>query len=453
MLAELYRGESRSGRYDRAIDRARAASGSAIASASCPPDCRAASGSASRSPGRSSASRACCCATSPPATSTARTPLSVLDLFDELREQGLTIVVITHDSDVAAHARRHFRMVDGRLTESSVTVPAPHAATRPMRPPSSPKSATPVRSCVVRDLADESLAGVFARPARTALTTLGTVLGIASLVATLGISAPPATRSSSGSASSQRPRSPCSPGPARVAAATRVATRQRRGTSGVLPWDVEDRLDRLNGVVASGAVADCPNPGGIRTVPFIDPTTLSERTLPVVRRVAGPVRRSAGHIAAGRWFDSGHVDRARSRGVLGVDIAVRARHHPRRQPARRVHRRRPVHRDRHPRRRPARPWPHRRHHHPEQHGSGPVRGDPPGAGGDRDRARRRLVDRHAGGDGAEPERAGVAAASARRRDPCGHAERCRGRRQPAVPAARAGVARSSARSASPTSRS
>ena len=38
------------------------------------------------------------------------------------------------------------------------------------------------------DLFDETLAGVFARPARAALTTLGTVLGIASLVATLGIS-------------------------------------------------------------------------------------------------------------------------------------------------------------------------------------------------------------------------------------------------------------------------
>ena len=40
----------------------------------------------------------------------------------------------------------------------------------------------------VRDLLDECLAGLFARPARTMLTALGTVLGIASLVATLGIS-------------------------------------------------------------------------------------------------------------------------------------------------------------------------------------------------------------------------------------------------------------------------
>jgi ABC-type lipoprotein export system ATPase subunit len=40
---------------------------------------------------------------------------SVLALFDQLRDSGLTIVVITHDHEVAQHARRIVRMVDGRL--------------------------------------------------------------------------------------------------------------------------------------------------------------------------------------------------------------------------------------------------------------------------------------------------------------------------------------------------
>lgn len=43
---------------------------------------------------------------------------SVLALFDDLREQGLTILVITHDQDVAARAARRVRMVDGQLTEA-----------------------------------------------------------------------------------------------------------------------------------------------------------------------------------------------------------------------------------------------------------------------------------------------------------------------------------------------
>ncbi len=42
---------------------------------------------------------------------------AVLDLFDDLRAQGLTILVITHDGDVARRAQRRVRMVDGQLTE------------------------------------------------------------------------------------------------------------------------------------------------------------------------------------------------------------------------------------------------------------------------------------------------------------------------------------------------
>ena len=42
---------------------------------------------------------------------------SVLGLFDELSEEGLTLVLVTHDEHVAAHADRRVRMIDGRLTE------------------------------------------------------------------------------------------------------------------------------------------------------------------------------------------------------------------------------------------------------------------------------------------------------------------------------------------------
>ena len=42
---------------------------------------------------------------------------SVLGLFAQLASEGLTFVVITHDEEVAARARRVVRIVDGRLTE------------------------------------------------------------------------------------------------------------------------------------------------------------------------------------------------------------------------------------------------------------------------------------------------------------------------------------------------
>ncbi|GAA3804431.1 ABC transporter ATP-binding protein [Cellulomonas soli] len=42
---------------------------------------------------------------------------SVLDLFDELHRDGLTLLVITHDAAVSARAQRRVRIADGRLTE------------------------------------------------------------------------------------------------------------------------------------------------------------------------------------------------------------------------------------------------------------------------------------------------------------------------------------------------
>jgi ABC-type lipoprotein export system ATPase subunit len=45
---------------------------------------------------------------------------SVLALFDELAEGGLTLVIVTHDDQVARHAHRQVRMVDGRLTEEAL---------------------------------------------------------------------------------------------------------------------------------------------------------------------------------------------------------------------------------------------------------------------------------------------------------------------------------------------
>jgi putative ABC transport system ATP-binding protein len=42
---------------------------------------------------------------------------AVLALFDELSAGGLTLVMVTHEEQVAAHAQRRVRMVDGVLTE------------------------------------------------------------------------------------------------------------------------------------------------------------------------------------------------------------------------------------------------------------------------------------------------------------------------------------------------
>jgi putative ABC transport system ATP-binding protein len=43
----------------------------------------------------------------------------ILSIFDELNEKGHTLLVVTHEEDVAAHARRVIRLRDGRIEKDS----------------------------------------------------------------------------------------------------------------------------------------------------------------------------------------------------------------------------------------------------------------------------------------------------------------------------------------------
>jgi len=40
-----------------------------------------------------------------------------MSLFDALHAQGQTVVIVTHEPDIAAHCRRTIRVLDGRIVE------------------------------------------------------------------------------------------------------------------------------------------------------------------------------------------------------------------------------------------------------------------------------------------------------------------------------------------------
>jgi putative ABC transport system ATP-binding protein len=56
-----------------------------------------------------------------------------LGLFEDLHDLGVTIVVITHDRDIAARLGRRIEMLDGQIVFDSADkaavspMPAPHA--------------------------------------------------------------------------------------------------------------------------------------------------------------------------------------------------------------------------------------------------------------------------------------------------------------------------------------
>ncbi|HRJ70493.1 MAG TPA: ATP-binding cassette domain-containing protein, partial [Beijerinckiaceae bacterium] len=51
-----------------------------------------------------------------------RTSREIMELVTSLnREQGITVVMVTHETDIAAYARRTIRFVDGRIDSDTLT--------------------------------------------------------------------------------------------------------------------------------------------------------------------------------------------------------------------------------------------------------------------------------------------------------------------------------------------
>ena len=44
-----------------------------------------------------------------------KSSIEIMNLFTELSNEGITIVMVTHEDDIAAYAKRHIVMRDGRV--------------------------------------------------------------------------------------------------------------------------------------------------------------------------------------------------------------------------------------------------------------------------------------------------------------------------------------------------
>ena len=60
-----------------------------------------------------------------------RTSEEILDLFEGLYSTGQTIIIVTHEPDVAANARRIVRMKDGRVLSDTPNTPASRLSPKP----------------------------------------------------------------------------------------------------------------------------------------------------------------------------------------------------------------------------------------------------------------------------------------------------------------------------------
>lgn len=107
----------------------------------------------------------------------------VMDLLRQLHAEGRTILLITHDKQVAAHAERIITLHDGRIISDNGRQAAPKNQAILPHPASGSIS-------VLNDVAEAgktALSALYANLFRTALTLLGIIIGVAAVVSMLAI--------------------------------------------------------------------------------------------------------------------------------------------------------------------------------------------------------------------------------------------------------------------------
>jgi macrolide transport system ATP-binding/permease protein len=116
-----------------------------------------------------------------------KTSEEMLGLFKQLNEEGVTILLVTHDEQVARYAKRVIRLHDGMVVADE---PSPSARTpgeasfeEEAKPTRRPFWALPRLRWLLRT----SLHGLRRNIMRAALTTLGIIIGVAAVIAMMEI--------------------------------------------------------------------------------------------------------------------------------------------------------------------------------------------------------------------------------------------------------------------------
>ncbi|SDG50974.1 ABC transporter permease [Klenkia brasiliensis] len=167
------------------------------------------------------------------------------------------------------------------------------------------------------DLLGEATADIGARPGRLVTTVVGTVLGVAALIATIGFAQTAAAQIARQFDAAAATALVVTPATASTGGGETVAT-------GTLPWDAVDRLERLAGVDSAALLAELSLPEAtVTAVAVNDPSQAPVAPPALYAASAGLLDTVGGHLATGRFFDSGHDARGDRVVVLGSRAAER----------------------------------------------------------------------------------------------------------------------------------
>ncbi|SDH22846.1 MacB family efflux pump subunit [Roseospirillum parvum] len=116
----------------------------------------------------------------------------MLALLEELNAEGHTVVIVTHDPKVAAHAERVIEISDGAILSDTRRQPVRTDGPGASRPPAEPAGAAPRRGALAAlgrlgEALRMARLAMWAHRLRTFLTMLGIIIGIASVVSVVAL--------------------------------------------------------------------------------------------------------------------------------------------------------------------------------------------------------------------------------------------------------------------------
>jgi macrolide transport system ATP-binding/permease protein len=108
----------------------------------------------------------------------------ILDILEGLNSRGITVVMVTHEPDIAAHARRVIHMKDGQIISDERIKPIPISMT-----PEGDLSVPHEKHTKDRYISYLRQAGraLLANKVRTSLSVLGILIGVAAVIAMMAI--------------------------------------------------------------------------------------------------------------------------------------------------------------------------------------------------------------------------------------------------------------------------
>ena len=118
-----------------------------------------------------------------------RSGQEIMAQLESLAEAGHTVIVVTHDPTVAAHARRRIELLDGRLIADTGTKarPGPRTQAESIDMASGPRSGVRAPALALQESSRTALRALRGNKFRTALTLLGIIIGVLSVTAMLGV--------------------------------------------------------------------------------------------------------------------------------------------------------------------------------------------------------------------------------------------------------------------------